>query len=70
MTKAPFKKRYAGKHAAQTKILLPDGGTLEYEGQLTRELAEFFMMAMATDGRHSADFKSRLVSMTLEMKGL
>ncbi len=66
----PFKKRYAGKHAAQMKLLTPTGGTLEFEGPMSKALCEFVAMAVATDGRHTTDFKDRLVAMTEEMKKL
>lgn len=66
----PFKKRYAGKHAAQMLLLQPNGGTLKFEGQLSKALVEFTMMACATDDRHTVGFKDRLIAMTEEMKTL
>lgn len=66
----PFKKRVAGKHAAQMLLITDNGGILKFEGPLSKALVEFTMMAVATDGRHTTDFKDRLVAMTEEMKKL
>ncbi len=65
-----FRQKIAGKHGAQMKLFTPEGSTLTYEGPLGKELTEFIMMAMATDGRHTAHMKAQLVELTEELRAL
>jgi hypothetical protein len=50
------------------KLWVPTGGHLAFEGPLSKELAEFIMMALATDGRMPRSVVEALVSLTAELR--
>lgn len=63
-----FKALIKGKYGAKMKLFTPAGGSLDFSGPMTQELAEFTMMAVAVGPNMPASMRTSLAAMTLELQ--